>query len=164
MFTIMRTTAIVPALLFTLLASAQPEVAPLGELNTLYDGAVRFRVDREDRLIVDLFDESGHIRQDVAYIEHLAADGFRFSTEEAVVVMGCGADNPNCISKEVFRMNVIRHTGRSIVPLAAGDPGGTRAIALLSALVAGSQEAIARRDAETHARPQRRKGPRDTSP
>lgn len=138
----------------TVRAQSVPMV--LQELNALYDGSVRFKIDREDRLVADLFDHTGHFRQDVVYVEFLDPAGFKYSEEESAVVMTCAAAHANCIEKEVFRMNVIRHTGRSVFPLASGDTGGGRAIGLLSALVAEAQMDIARKAAETHARPSRK--------
>lgn len=129
----------------------------LQELNALYNGSVRFKIDQEDRLVADLFDHTGHFRQDVVYIEFLDPNGFKFSEEESAVVMTCASDHANCIEKEVFRMNVIRHTGRSVFPAAAGDADGAKAIGLLAALVSEAQQEIARKAAETHARPQRKR-------
>ncbi|MBV6404731.1 MAG: hypothetical protein GFGODING_01489 [Flavobacteriales bacterium] len=157
MFTSMRTCSLFPAFLLALVAQAQPASGALNELNVLYDGAVRFRVDREDRLVVDLFDAGGHIRQDVVYVEFLDPGGIRYSAEEAAVVMACADGHANCISKEVFKMNVVRHTGRSVFPLAAGDAEGARAIALLSAAIVEARQALEREASETHARPQRKK-------
>lgn len=139
-----------------LLQARSPGVI-LQELNALYEGTVRFRLDQEDRLVADLFDRTGHFRQDVVYVEFLDPDGFKFSEEESAVVMTCASDHANCIEKEVFRMNVIRHTGRSVFPVAAGDADGARAIGLLAALVSEAQQEIARKAAETHARPQRKR-------
>lgn len=141
----------------TALLQARSPGVILQELNALYEGAVRFRLDQEDRLVADLFDRTGHFRQDVVYIEFLDPNGFKFSEEESAVVMTCASDHANCIEKEVFRMNVIRHTGRSVFPVAAGDADGARAIGLLAALVSEAQQEIARKAAETHARPQRKR-------
>lgn len=139
------------------LIQARSPITILQELNALYGGSVRFKIDQEDRLVADLFDHTGHFRQDVVYIEFLDTAGFKYSEEEAAVVMTCASDHANCIEKEVFRMNVIRHTGRSVLPVAAGDRDGAQAIGLLSALVSEAQHAIALKEAETHARPQRKR-------
>lgn len=136
---------------------ARSPIVILQELNALYGGSVRFKIDQEDRLVTDLFDHTGHFRQDVVYIEFLDTAGFKYSEEEAALVLTCASDHANCIEKEVFRMNVIRHTGRSVLPVPAGDAEGSRAIGLLVALVGEAQQAIAQKAAETHARPQRKR-------
>ena len=129
----------------------------LTELNMLYRGEVKFRIDKEDRLVADFFDASGHFRQDAVYIEFLDSTGFRFNAEENAVVMNCNAANANCIEKEIFKLNVIRHTGRSNFPVPAGDDEGRNTITVLGRLVGSAQAYIARVAAETHARPVRKK-------
>lgn len=153
----MRTCSASILLMLAFSTVAQDRLHLLGDLNTLYRGEVRFQVDKEDRLIADFFDASGHFRQDGVYIEYLDSTGFRFNAEENAVVMTCNEAHANCIEKEIFKLNVIRHTGRSNFPVPAGDAEGRLAIAILGRLVGQAQVEIARVAAETHARPARKK-------
>ncbi|MBK8338528.1 MAG: hypothetical protein IPK99_00230 [Flavobacteriales bacterium] len=148
-----------PLLLIAVVPSnAQDQRQPLlAELNTLYRGEVKFRIDKDDRLVADFFDASGHFRQDAVYIEYLDSTGFRFNAEENAVVMNCNAANANCIEKEIFKLNVIRHTGRSNFPVPRGDSEGRNTITTLGRLVGQVQVEMARVAAETHARPMRKK-------
>ena len=137
-------------------AMAQGRAEDLRSLDDLFAGTVKFRIDRDERLVADLFDEGGHYREDVVYIEYLDPEAFIFSPEESAVVLKCGDANPQCIEKEVFKSNVIRHTGRSTLPVPPGDPEGARAIELLRQLVRGVQLAQAERTNETPGRPKRK--------
>ena len=77
------------------LLQARSPIAILQELNALYGGSVRFKIDQENRFVADLFDHTGHFRQDMVYIEFLDPAGFKYSAEEAAVVMTCASDHAN---------------------------------------------------------------------
>lgn len=139
----MRTIPFLLAFLAPLLLAAQDQPPELQALNDLYGGAVRFKIDRHDRLIADFFEGATHYRQDVAYLEHLDPGAIAFNTEEGAVMLKCNGANGQCIDKELFKLNTIRHTGRSNLPPAPGDADGTRSIAALHALIATAQERLA---------------------
>ncbi|MFZ1687450.1 MAG: hypothetical protein WAU70_08520 [Flavobacteriales bacterium] len=116
--------------------------------NELFAGRVKFHIDREDRLIADIFGEQGLVRQDVAYVDMLDPAAVGYSDEEQAVVLKCKATEAQCIDKEIFKLNAIRHTGRSVLQIAPDKKDG--AIAALSALIRSAQEAMAaERDAAT---------------
>jgi len=147
-----------PLLLITLVSTAQEQRQNmLAELNAIYRGDVKFHIDKDDRLVADFFDASGHFRQDAVYIQYLDSTGFRYNAEENAVVMNCNAANANCIEKEIFQLNAIRHTGRSNFPVPPADSEGRNAIATLGRLVGQVQLELVRLAAETHARPARKK-------
>jgi hypothetical protein len=133
-------------LLLNLPLHAQGTEADLATVNALYDGQVRFKIDKQHRLVADFFDASGHYRQDVAYLEFLDADSIRYTPEEQVVTVRCRAGQDRCFDKELFKLNTIRHSGRMNLPLVAGDPDGERAMATLSDLIRHAQEHLAALD------------------
>ncbi|MCB0794745.1 MAG: hypothetical protein KDB88_08415 [Flavobacteriales bacterium] len=141
----------------TMFSWAQEVDQLLKEINARYQGSVKFRIDKDDRLIADLFDQSGHFRQDAVYLEFLDPVTFRYSPEEDAVIMGCQEEHPGCVEKEVFKMNVIRHSGRSVLPAPAGDPEATATLSDLAELVSlvHVRQELAR--SETHPRPERKK-------
>jgi len=134
---------------------AQDLDADLAAANDLFKGQVRFKVDQKDRLIADFFDGSGHYRQDVVYLEFLAPDAFAYNGEEQVVMLRCTDTNAQCIDKELFKLNTIRHSGRMNLPVPAGDPEGANAIKLLADLVRHAQAALTALD-ETKSGPARK--------
>jgi len=142
-------------LLYHAPVQAQDLDADLAAANDLFKGQVRFKVDQKDRLIADFFDGSGHYRQDVVYLEFLAPDAFAYNAEEQVVMLRCSDSHAQCIDKELFKLNTIRHSGRMILPVPAGDPEGAKAITLLADLVRHAQASLTASD-ETKSGPARK--------
>ena len=134
---------------------AQDMDADLAATNDLFKGQVRFKVDQKDRLIADFFDGSGHYRQDVVYLEFLAPDAFAYNAEEQVVMLRCTDAHAQCIDKELFKLNTIRHSGRMNLPVPAGDPEGAKAVKLLADLVRHAQASLTASD-ETKSGPARK--------
>ena len=122
---------------------AQGTQAGLARVNELFGGQVRFKIDKRDRLVADFFDQSGHYRQDVVYLEFLAPEAFAFNAEEQVVMLRCADAHAQCIDKEVFKLNTIRHMGRMNLPLPPDDPEGSKAIAALADLIRKAQAELA---------------------
>lgn len=120
---------------------AQGVDADLAKVNELFGGRVKFRIDRDDRLVADIHGAQGLVRQDVAYVEFLDADAVGYSDEEQAVVLKCKAADAQCIDKEIFKLNTIRHTGRSVLQIAPTEKEA--AIAALSTLIRSAQEAQA---------------------
>lgn len=123
-------------------SQAQETQAGLAQVNELFAGQVRFKIYKRDRLVADFFDQSGHYRQDVVYLEFLDTEAISFNAEEQVVMLRCADGHAQCIDKEVFKLNTIRHMGRMNLPLPAGDPDGSKAIAALALLIGQAQAAI----------------------
>lgn len=140
-------TSLLPFALIGLLATtgtrAQETQAGLARVNELFGGQVRFKIDKRDRLVADFFDQSGHYRQDVVYVEFLAPKAFAFNAEEQVVMLRCADAHAQCIDKEVFKLNTIRHMGRMNLPLPASDPDGSKAITALADLIRQAQAELA---------------------
>ena len=120
-------------------SQAQDTQAGLAHVNELFGGQVRFKIDKRDRLVADFFDQSGHYRQDVVYLKFLDTEAFSFNAEEQVVMLRCADGHAQCIDKEVFKLNTIRHMGRMNLPLPEGDPDGSKAIAALAELIRQAQ-------------------------
>ncbi|MEO8068465.1 MAG: hypothetical protein ABI599_12290 [Flavobacteriales bacterium] len=127
--------------LITVAGYAQNVDSHLAEVNALFNGHVKFRIDRDDRFVADIYGEQGLVRQDVAYVEFLDADAVAYSDEEQAVVIKCNGAEAQCIDKEIFKLNAIRHTGRSVLQIAPGSKDA--AIAALSALIRACQVALA---------------------
>lgn len=130
------TIALIPAV-----GHSQNVDASLAEANALFEGHVKFRIDRDYRFIADIYGEQGLVRQDVAYVEFLDATAVSYSDEEQAVVIKCQAAEAQCIDKEIFKLNTIRHTGRSVLQIAPGSKDA--ALAALSKLIRAGQEALA---------------------
>lgn len=135
----MRFTFLLVAALLPCLVMATDPLRSIAQdlqaLNELHQGRLKFRVDKEDRLVIDHFDGSGHFRQDLVYIEFLDTATFVFDTDEQAIMLACRIDQANCMGKELFRMNTIRRTGRANLPTVASDPEGAHTIALLRSIV-----------------------------
>lgn len=146
------------ALFLSLPLLAQDIDSDLGALNALYTRQVRFKIDKQHRLVADFFDASGHYRQDMVYVEFLHADSIRYTPAEQAVTMRCRQGQDKCFDKEIFKLNSIRSSGRMNLPLVPGDAEGTQAIAALATLVRHAQEQLMAAD-ETKRGGDRMKGP-----
>lgn len=121
------------SLLWAVVGQAQDVDANLKELNTILEGIAKVRLDRNDRLVIDVFANGELVRQDVAYVDYLSPDGVSYNSEEQALVLACKAEEPQCIDKEVFKHNTIKHTGRSTLLLP--PEAGARAVEALKALL-----------------------------
>jgi hypothetical protein len=113
--------------------------ADLEAVNTHFAGLARFAIDKQDRLVVDLFQDGARYRQDVVYVEFLDPAAFAFVAEEQAVVLKCADGHARCIDKEILKLDTISHTGRTNLPLPANDADGAQALALLGKLVRDKQ-------------------------
>jgi len=148
-------------LLLTLLTApvlcAQTLDERIASVNAVFAGGVQFRMDKQHRLVIDVYKGSDRSRQDLVAPEKLDALSVSFSPEEDAVVIGCLAAHGHCIDKEIFKLNTIRHTGRSNLPRPPDDVNGERAIGALKELIITAQEALATTPDETRERTVRRK-------
>jgi hypothetical protein len=128
-----RSTVLVMLMTASFHLSAQEQA--LGRVNEAFGGSVTFKVDRQHRLVMDFIDENGRYRQDIAPMDHLDPEGVHFSPEEDAIVLKCRPDKAQCISKEIFKLDVVRLTSRSTLPRPVHDGNGSASIALLRALL-----------------------------
>lgn len=126
-----------------LLSIAQAATAEIAEVNTRFGGAIVFKLDRRQQLVMDHHDANGRYRQDVVPVEHLDIDATTVSLSEHSVVLTCRADRPQCISKELFAQNAVRMTGRSALALPPGDADGAATLEAVRALIAAAQARLA---------------------
>ena len=84
----------------------------LNELNDQYDGTYRFSVNDEDQLEIDFFNSSGHFRQDVVYLDFLDPEMVIYNSEEKAVAIRCAQEGDKCIDKEIYKLDIIRHSSR----------------------------------------------------
>lgn len=129
---------LVPVLLpFNLLAQKAEALvkADLKALDAHFQGLVHFDVDREDRLVVDLFNNGQQVRRDMVYLEFLDTTAIAYNEEEGLLLLRCNNEHAQCIDKEVMKTGAVSRTGRSGFPAPNGDDKGEKAIALLRRLV-----------------------------
>lgn len=136
-------------------ASAQTLPQAITDVNAAFGGTVQVKQDRRQQLVFDLFDASGRFRQDIVLPNELDTAAIHFSAEEDAIIVGCRADKPQCISKEIFKMNTIRATSRVNLPRPAADPEGKATMATLKAMIAAAAEQLVA--TETRERSQRMK-------
>jgi len=84
----------------------------LNELNGQYDGKYRFSVNGEGQLEIDFFNSSGHFRKDIVYLDFLDPEMVTYNSEEKAVAIRCSEAGEKCIDKEIFKLDVIRHSSR----------------------------------------------------
>lgn len=130
---------------FQLLAQTQS----LDPLNAAFAGKVVFKIDRQHRLVADFFDDTGRFRQDIAPLMELDAGAVSFSPEEDAVVLKCRSETGQCFTKEIFKLDVVRITGRSTLPRPADDALGEHAIGLLQEIIRSSQAELVQVAGET---------------
>ena len=115
--------------------SVRAQSPPLDRANAAFNGLVIFKYDRQDRLVMDFFDGGNRFRQDIARLSDLDPNAVTFSAEEDAVVLKCSADRPQCFTKEIFKMDVVRLTGRSTLPRPTEDVAGEQTIVVLQDLI-----------------------------
>ena len=123
-------------LAFNAPGAAWSQSTELEALNSLFGGSVVMKLDRKQQLVIDLHDASGRFRQDVVALSSIDPASIHFSAEEDAVIMGCLPGHERCFSKELFKSNSIRLTGRCNLPRPLEDDGGAATMEALRALVA----------------------------
>lgn len=115
--------------------TAQSPEAGLASLDSLFGGTVRFKFDKRHQLLIDHYDANGRFRQDIVPLEQMDPDLVSFSLEEDAVIIRCRTEHGPCMSKELFKLNTIRRTGRCNLPRPMHDQAGEAAIAALRRLL-----------------------------
>lgn len=136
--------------------SSSAQQADLARVNGAFAGRARLHMDDERRLVVDHHDVSGLFRQDMAYIARLDAQTIAYSEEEHAVVVKCAGDFPQCIEKEIFKLNSISHTNRMNLPLEADEATRIAVVQGLRDAITSEQARLDPTAGETRT-PQRRK-------
>ncbi len=136
-------------------ATGQALPQALAATNEVFGGSVQVKLDKRQQLVFDLYDVSGRFRQDIVLPVDLDTGAIHFSAEEDAIILGCRTDKPQCISKEIFKMNTVRLTSRANLPKPAQDADGKATIAALRALIVASCEQLAANGNETRQRPER---------
>ncbi|MBX2972958.1 MAG: hypothetical protein KF797_07640 [Flavobacteriales bacterium] len=139
-----------------LLGTAHAQSPDLRPLNDAFAGMVTFKMDKQARLVLDHYDQGNRFRQDVLRLEDLAPDAILFSAEEDGIVLKCLPDKAQCISKEIFKLDVVRLTSRVTIPRPPQDVEGSTSIQLLRDLVLSVQAVGEKSRDETPAKPTRR--------
>jgi hypothetical protein len=139
------------ALALPLLFHAQTVQQALQGANEAFAGAVVLKLDKHDRLVMDFFDKGVRFRQDVATMAQLDPAQITYSAGEQAVVLNCRNGEERCITKEVFKLGLLRNSARSTLPCPADDPEGARTIAVLQDLVHSMQATATAVPAETRA-------------
>ncbi len=138
---------------------AMGQSTALGRLNKAFNGQVVFALDRQDRLTADHMQDRQHIRQDVVYVEFLDADKVEWNSAERSIVLLCAEAHPQCIDKEIFKLNTVRHTGRCPIAWPGDEDLAEQVIADLREVIREGQAAAASRSgtAETKSAASRRR-------
>lgn len=140
-----KTLAII-ALLPVHLFAQSPSLDPVNEA---FAGNVTFKIDKQQRLVADFIADGNRFRQDIAPLAELDPDAVSFSPEEDAVVLKCLAEKKQCFSKEIFKLDVVRLSGRSTLPRPIDDAGGERTIAILQELIRSSRTELVQAQDET---------------
>lgn len=117
------------------LNSAFAQDPDLSALNKAFNGQVTFKMDKHDRLVMDHFDQNNRFRQDIVRIQDLDPNSVAFSAEENGIALKCLSDKAQCISKEIFKLNVVRATSRVTLPRPDQDVQGEQVVGLFRDLV-----------------------------
>lgn len=121
----------------------------LAPLNNAFAGAVIFKIDKQDRLVIDFHDDGGRFRQDIARLTDLDANALAYSAEEDGIALKCLPERAQCISKEIFKLDVVRITSRVTIPRPADDAGAQRSIQLLREVLVATAPSEEQAGAET---------------
>ncbi|HPF91481.1 MAG TPA: hypothetical protein PLL57_12545 [Flavobacteriales bacterium] len=132
-----RTSLLAPALVLSCITAAQTPA--LDELNERFSPTVKFHADKHRRLVLDIHDQGERIRQDLMDPMDLDPQAITFSAEEDGLVLKCREDRAQCISKEIFKLDVVRLTSRVTIPKPAADPDGQATIGLLRGWLEAAQ-------------------------
>ncbi|MBK8497992.1 MAG: hypothetical protein IPL52_04040 [Flavobacteriales bacterium] len=135
-----------------LACGAQSMTEALADVNAVFGGSVQVKLDRRQQLVFDLYDASGRFRQDIVLPSDIDTASIHFSLEEDAIILGCRADKPQCISKEIFKLNTVRLTGRSNLPRPPQDSNGTVTAAALRRLFGAAGLQLAATGGETRPR------------
>lgn len=133
------------------------QVDDLAAANAAFMGQVTFKIDKHQRLVADHFDGGLRSRQDIGQLSDLDPATVSYSEEEDAVVLKCLPDKPQCLSKEIFKLDVLRLTSRITLPRPSNDEGGALTMEVLRELITAKQAELQQDTAETPMRPSRKR-------
>lgn len=125
--------------LVILCKGSNAQTPPSDRLNERFSPVVTFRTDKHQRLVIDIHDQGERIRQDIVDPMDLDPEAIAYSTDEGGLVLKCLPDRAQCITKEIFKLDVVRLTSRVTIPRPADDPDGSAATVLLREWVEAAQ-------------------------
>ncbi|MBL7952332.1 MAG: hypothetical protein JNM62_11510 [Flavobacteriales bacterium] len=131
--------------------NSSAQIHDTAPLNETFHGAVLFKIDKQDRLVMDLMEDGIRFRQDIVRLSDLDPDALSYAEEEDGIALKCRTDRAQCISKEIFKLDVVRITSRVTIPRPHDDTDGQHAVALLRDLIATAMKANDESNAETPA-------------
>ncbi|MBK8227415.1 MAG: hypothetical protein IPK70_09610 [Flavobacteriales bacterium] len=108
----------------------------IAKLNELFGGSVVLKLDKRLQLVIDLYDANSRIRQDVAPLASIDPERLHYSMEEDAVILECREGHDRCFTKELFKLNSVRLTGRCNLPRPPLDDGAAATLDALRALLA----------------------------
>lgn len=108
------------------------------DLNTIFAGSYRFHVNNEQQLEVEFYNESGNYRQDMVYLDFLDPEHVTYNSDEKAVSIRCAEDGEKCIDKEIYKLDVVRHSSR--INMKQPDMAqAERSIELIKQIILGHQ-------------------------
>jgi len=116
--------------------TAHGQTDGLAVLNELFGGSVVLKLDKRQQLVIDVYDASARFRQDVAPLGSIDPERLHYSVEEDAVILECREGHDRCFSKELFKLNSVRLTGRCNLPRPPQDDGAAATLDALRALLA----------------------------
>ncbi|MBK6342112.1 MAG: hypothetical protein IPF41_05860 [Flavobacteriales bacterium] len=108
----------------------------IAKLNELFGGSVVVKLDKRLQLVIDVYDANSRFRQDIVPIASIDRNRLHYSVEEDAVILECREGYDRCFSKELFKLNSVRSTGRCNLPRPPQDDGAAATLDALRALLA----------------------------
>lgn len=109
--------------------------AALITLNGHLSGIAKVDVDHQYDLVLQLMEDGKPVRKDRIPVHDIDTTSIAYGAEEELVGIRCNATAAKCVDKEVMRSGARGPTGRSTLPVPAGDAQGERTVALLTQVV-----------------------------
>ena len=126
--------------------------AELVALNSHFNGSVKFRIDKQQRLVADYIQGGNTYRTDMAYVDFLDAGTCAYDAEQKSLILQCQDPRSKCIETEMRKPNSSSTVSHMSLPLPSNDPTGEKARKLLAGFVETKQNEGLMRLAETNTR------------
>ncbi len=147
--TIAQDASATPPTAYALETSATAELVAL---NAHFNGAVKFRIDKQQRLVADYIQGGSTYRTDMAYVDFLDASTCAYNAEQKSLVLQCQDPRSKCIETEMRKPSASSSVSQMSLPLPSNDPTGEKARQLLAGFVETKQNEGLMRLAETNTR------------